>query len=72
MTNFLQEAKVLVDQLALVGKPLSVAKFNVVIYKSLGANYHPIVVALSVCDESDSFHKLYGRLIAYEILVKRT
>lgn len=70
MSNFLQESKVLVDQLNLAGKTLSAIEFNKVIYESLGAEYHPTVTALSVCDEPVSFHNLYKRFITHEILVE--
>lgn len=69
LAQFLQEAKGLSNALALVGRPLIPFKFNAVICRSLGLDYHSIDIALSVQRKPVNFHELY-QFIAHEIVVK--
>ncbi|KAL6334773.1 hypothetical protein AAG906_021537 [Vitis piasezkii] len=67
---YLQRAKALVDKLNATGRPLAPAKFNAIIYRNIGSDYHAIITALNLRSELVSFHELHGQLIAHEILLK--
>lgn len=69
VSQYLQKAKFLGDELAYARRSLSGAEFNAIIYKNLGSGYHSIVAALTIRPDTMSFRELYGQLSAHEILI---
>jgi hypothetical protein len=70
VSQFLQKAKALADELAAAGRPLSTSEFNAVIYRNIGYEYHAIITALNLRPQPISFYDLHGHLVAHEILLK--
>ncbi len=70
ITDYLCHAKTLTDELQAANHPLFVAEFNAIIYRNIGAKYHPIITALNLHSELLSFYELYEQLVAHEILIK--
>ncbi|XP_058004052.1 uncharacterized protein LOC131180704 [Hevea brasiliensis] len=70
VSQFLQKAKALSDELSAAGRPISQAEFNAIIYRNIGSEYHGLIAALNLCSEPMSFNELYGQLVAHEILLK--
>ena len=66
----MQRAKALADELNVIGRPFAPTKFNAIIYRNIGSDYHAIIIALNLRSEPVSFHELHGQLIAHEILLK--
>lgn len=69
ITQYLQKAKSLADELAAAGRPISPAEFNAIIYRNIGIDFHPIVSALNLRAEPISFSELYSQLLSHEILL---
>jgi hypothetical protein len=69
VSQFLQKAKALADELNAAGRPLSPAEFNAVIYRNIGQEYHPIITALNLHPTPVDFYELHGHLVAHEILL---
>ena len=70
MTQYLQKAKSLADELIAAGRPLSPAEFNAIIYRNLGYEFHSIITTLNQRPTPATFQELYGQLVAHEILIK--
>lgn len=70
VSQFLNKAKALADELSAAGKPLSPAEFNAIIYRNIGADYHSIITSLNIRPEPVSFYELHGQLVAHEVLLQ--
>ena len=70
VSQYLQKAKSLADELAAAGRPLSNAEFNAIIYRNLGYEYHSIITALNQRPTPVTFQELHGQLVAHEVLIK--
>jgi hypothetical protein len=70
VSQYLQKAKALADELSAAGRPMSTAEFNAVIYRNIGYEYHPIITALNLRPTPVSFYELHGHLVAHEVLLK--
>ena len=69
VSQYLQKAKSLADELASAGRPLSNAEFNAIIYRNLGPDFHSIITALNQRPSPVTFQELHGQLVAHEILI---
>lgn len=72
MSQHLQEAKHLTDELSIVGRTIALIKFNAINYHNLGAELHNIITTFIVQANPVSFHKLYSQLITHEILLNNS
>lgn len=71
VSDYLQKAKALVDELSTAGCPLSIAKFNAIIYRNVNPDYYSVTItALNQYMESISFHELRVQLVAHEVLLQ--
>jgi hypothetical protein len=70
VSQYLQKAKPLADEHSAAGCPPSLVEFNVVIYRNIGYEYHPIITALNLRTTLVSFYDLHGYLVAHEILLQ--
>jgi hypothetical protein len=66
----LQQAKVLFDELAITGKPLSMEDFNLYIFRGLRGEFQDLVTILSTRAEPISYTDLYSHLLIDEFLHK--
>lgn len=48
MTSYLQQMKMLADELAAAGHPIDIGAFNASIFNNLGHEYSDIVAALTI------------------------
>lgn len=72
VSQFLQQAKFLADELAASGHQLTSSDFHAIIYRALGHECHHIISALFVQGKSVSFYELDGHLVSHEILLNAT
>ena len=70
ISTYLHIAKSLANELALAGRAVSQAEFNVIIYRNIGAKFHLIILALNMCTEPISFKELHSQLVAHETLLQ--
>ncbi|KAK3028727.1 hypothetical protein RJ639_038618 [Escallonia herrerae] len=60
ISEYLHKVKSLSDELCAAGKPVSPAKFNAIIYRNIGSDYHSIITALNLRQEPVSFYDRYA------------
>jgi hypothetical protein len=70
VSQFLQKTKSLADELGATGCPVSTPKFNAIIYRNIGSEYHSIITALNLRPTPVSFYELCWQIVAHEILLK--
>jgi len=70
VSAYLQQAKVLFDELAVTGKPLSMEDFNLYIFRGLRGEFQDLVTILSTIAEPISYTDLYSHLLIDEFLHK--
>ena len=62
ISTYLHIAKSLANELALAGRAVSQAEFNAIIYRNIGAKFHPIILTLNMCTELISFQEIHSQL----------
>lgn len=67
---FLREAKVIADELAAAGTPISTDEFNATIFRLLPSDYHPVIATLSASKTKVPFSDLSAQLMSHEILLQ--
>ncbi|KAK2985721.1 hypothetical protein RJ640_023688 [Escallonia rubra] len=72
ISEYLQKAKSLSNELSAAGKLVSPTEFNAIIYRNIGSDYHSIITALNLRQEPVSFYELHDQLMAHEILLKNS
>ena len=55
VSQYLQKAKTLADELTASSPPLSNAEFNIIIYRNLGLDFQSLIIALNQCLTQISF-----------------
>ena len=70
VTAFLQRAKVLFDELAAAGRPLSLEDFNLYVFRGLRSDFKDLVTSLSTRAEPLSYSDLHSYLLTHEYLNK--
>jgi hypothetical protein len=70
ISQYLQKAKALSNELVAAGRPLSDAEFNAIIYRNIRYEYHRIITVLNLQPAPVTFYDLHGHLMAHEILLK--
>ena len=58
------------DELAAVGRPLSLAEFNLYVFRGLHSDFKDLVTSLSTKADPISYTDLHSSLLTYECLHK--
>jgi len=66
----LQKAKALFDELAAAGRPISLAEFNLYVFRGLHSEFKDLVTSLSTKDAPITYTDLYSNLLTHEFLHK--
>jgi hypothetical protein len=67
---YLQKAKALFDELAAAGRPISLAEFNLYVFRGLRSEFKDLVTSLSIKDAPITYTDLHSSLLTYEFLHK--
>ncbi|KAJ0647385.1 putative transcription factor interactor and regulator CCHC(Zn) family [Helianthus annuus] len=68
ITNFMQTIKILVDELAILGKPMDPEDVTDTILQGLDSKaYKPVIESVHARDNPISFHELHEKLINHEL-----
>jgi hypothetical protein len=67
---YLQKPKALFDKLAVVGRLISLAKFNLYVFRGLRSDFKNLVTSLSTKADPISYTNLHNTLITHEFLHK--
>lgn len=70
ISEYLQHAEALADELSAAGKPLSPAEINAITYRNIAADLHSIIIDLNLRPTPVPFHEIHGQLVAHEVLPK--
>jgi len=70
VSTYLQRAKVLFDELAAAGRPLSLEDFNLYVFRGLRSDFKDLVTSLSTRAEPLSYSDLHSYLLTHEYLNK--
>lgn len=68
VTQFLQEAKLLSDELVAAGRTLSASDFNICVFKGLCPDIKDIVTTLSARSDPVSYSELHSLLLNHEFI----
>ena len=71
ITDYLQNIKVIIDDLALIGHSLCDEEIIIHTLNGLGDDYKELAAAIRACDSPISFEELYDKLTDYEMYLKR-
>lgn len=63
VSQYLQKAKSLADELAFVGRTTTPSKFNVIIYKHKGSEYHNLITTLNLRLDPISSNELHNHFL---------
>jgi hypothetical protein len=66
----LQKAKALFDELAAAGRPISMAEFNLYVFRGLRSDFKDLVTNLSTKADPISYTELHSHLLTHEFLHK--
>jgi hypothetical protein len=66
----LQKAKGLFDELVAAGKPISLAEFNLYVFRGLRSEFKDLVTSLSTKADPISYTDLHSSLLTYEFFHK--
>ncbi|KAH0646624.1 hypothetical protein KY284_034508 [Solanum tuberosum] len=72
VTQYLQKAKLISDELAAVGRPLCLADLNIYIFKGLRSDFKDLVTALSARPEPMTYSELHSLLLNHEFILGHT
>jgi len=67
---YLQKAKALFDELAAAGRPISLAEFNLYVFRGLRSEFKDLVTSLSTKDAPITYTDLHSSLLTHEFLHK--
>ncbi|KAG8376370.1 hypothetical protein BUALT_Bualt09G0056000 [Buddleja alternifolia] len=67
-TAYLHKAKHISDQLAAVGRPITLSEFNIFVFKGLRAEFKDLVITLAARPGPVNFHELHSLLISHEFI----
>ena len=67
---YLHKAKALFDELAAAGRPISLAEFNLYVFRGLRSEFKDLVTSLSTKDAPISYTDLHSSLLTHEFLHK--
>jgi hypothetical protein len=67
---YLQKAKALFDELAAADRPISLAEFNLYVFRGLRSEFKDLVTSLSTKDDPISYTDLHSSLLIHEFLHK--
>ena len=70
VTLFMQKAKVLFDELAAAGRPISLADFNLYVFRGLRGEFKDLVTSLITKAEPIAYAELHSHLLTHEFLHK--
>jgi hypothetical protein len=70
VSTYLQQPKVLFDELAAAGRPLSLENFNLYVFRGLHSDFKDLVTNLSTRAEPLSYSELHSYLLTHEYLNK--
>ena len=70
IADYLQNIKIIIDNLALIGHSLSDKQVAVHILNGLEDEYKELAAAIWACDSPVSFEELYDKLTYFEIYLK--
>lgn len=68
VSAFLRKAKAISDELAAAGRPLSLAGFNLYVFKGLRSDFQGMVTTLAARRDDVSFSELHSLLLSHEFL----
>ncbi|KAK2652900.1 hypothetical protein Ddye_012756 [Dipteronia dyeriana] len=71
VADYLNKMKSTVDDLALIGNPLSDAEITAHTLNGLADEFKELIVAILVCDSPITFEDLYDKLLDEELTQKR-
>jgi hypothetical protein len=69
-STYLQKAKALFDELAAAGRPISMAEFNLYVFRGLRSDFKDLVTSLSTKADPISYTDLHSHLLTHEFLHK--
>jgi histone deacetylase 1/2 len=69
-STYLQKAKALFDELAAAGRPISLAEFNLYVFRGLCSEFKDLVTSLSTKADPISYTDLHNSLLTHEFLHK--
>ena len=69
-STYLQKAKALFDELAAAGRPISMAEFNLYVFRGLHSDFKDLVTSLSTKADPISYTDLHSHLLTHEFLHK--
>jgi hypothetical protein len=67
---YLQKAKALFDELVAAGRPISLAEFNLYVFRGLRSEFKDLVTSLSTKDAPITYIDLHSSLLTHEFLHK--
>lgn len=70
MIEFLRDANMIKDQLAVIGLSLRNSEFHAQIFRVPPLEYHPIIAVLNSKGDKADFHELSSQLLSYDILLR--
>jgi hypothetical protein len=70
INTYLQKVKALFDELAAVGRPISMAEFNWYVFWGLRSDFKDLVTSLSTKVDPISYIDLHNHLLTHEFLYK--
>jgi hypothetical protein len=70
VTQFMQKAKALFDELAAVGRPVSLEDFNLYVFRGLRGEFKDLVTSLITKAEPLSYADLHSHLLTHEFVHK--
>jgi hypothetical protein len=70
VSTYLQKAKALFDELAAAGRPISMAEFNLYVFRELHNDFKDLVTSLSTKADPISYTDLHSHLLTHEFLHK--
>jgi hypothetical protein len=72
VSTYMQQAKSLFDELADVGRPMSLEDFNLYVFRDLRGEFKDLITSLIIKAESISYANLYCHLLTNEFLHKNS
>lgn len=69
-STYLQKAKALFDELVAAGRPISLAEFNLYVFRGLRSEFKDLVTSLSTKADPISYTDLHSSLLTHEFLHK--
>ena len=70
ISQYLQKAKSLADELSATGRTLTSSEFNAIVYRNTNKEFRSLISGLNMSPTPMSFNDLFAHFVSHEILIK--